>query len=132
MLVIVVVACSGQIKAKQLSVILAVAKQAPHLPASSPRGGARRDLGLAQLRSQLETSGFTVRQTLYDGSELAFHLERNEKRLYGLIVIRKRAISIDLFKSVHAFLECRSDSQIVIAPAHPARRLGRRARRGRA
>jgi hypothetical protein len=71
------------------------------------------DLELAQLRSQLETSGFTVRQSLNDGSDLAFHLERNEKRLYGLIVIRKRAISIDLLKSVHAFLECRSDSQVV-------------------
>jgi hypothetical protein len=72
------------------------------------------DAELAQLRSHLELSGFTVRQTLNDVSDLAFHLERSQKRLCGLIVIRKRAISIDLLKSVHAFLECRSDSQVVI------------------
>ena len=72
------------------------------------------DSELAQLRSHLETSGFTLRQSLDDVSDLAFHLERNEKRLFGLIVIRKRAISIDLLKSVHDFLECRADCQVVI------------------
>ena len=72
------------------------------------------DSELAKLRSHLETSGFTIRQMLDDGSDLAFHLERNEKLLLGLIVIRKRAISIDLLKSVHAFLECRDECQVVI------------------
>jgi len=41
------------------------------------------DLELAQLRSQLETSGFTVSQSLNDGSDLEFHLQRNEKRRRG-------------------------------------------------
>ena len=72
------------------------------------------DAELEQLRYHLEMSGFTVRRSLDDVSDIAFHLERNQKRLCGLIVIRKRAISIDLLKSVHAFLESRSDCQVVI------------------
>lgn len=72
------------------------------------------DSELVALRSHLESCGFTVRRSLSDVSDLAFHLERTEKRYCGVIVLRKKTITIELLKATLSFLECRPDSQLVI------------------
>ena len=73
-----------------------------------------QDLELSELRFHLEESRFSVRLAMEEGKDVAFNLERTGKRIYGIVVLRKNAISVDLLCSISKFLENRTDTQIVI------------------